>query len=335
MQHGADARTFLERSDHRRLLFRAQDVCHLRISYGTYCTPIIRACQHIFLWYIKYMSEDQVQPPNKDAKPAKDSSEAPNSSPITPVPDGEIKPPEYPAGTQTDKAKRKRKPLSCFELCTVILGGIGILVAATGVAIVWQDVIANRSLVEVKKQYPELQKSADAAYAEVRPWIRISLALGTSGLVKNPDRQIINVVPTISNIGQSTATDITVRVEDRIPNMNVPGSSPDSIFGVVENLKTWCNAIKPDIGGLVTDFPKEPRTLPNWSVNILNQDIQKNAFVEPNGVQGYSIFLYGCTLYRSGSDTPWHHSGIVYELGRRDSRGVFAMLHLGESYGVN
>jgi hypothetical protein len=46
----------------------------------------------------------------------------------------------------------------------VVLSGVGILVAAgTGLAIVWQDIIANASLVELQKQFPELQKSAAAA----------------------------------------------------------------------------------------------------------------------------------------------------------------------------
>ena len=32
-------------------LFDAQDVCHIRSPYGNYCTPIIMACQRVFLWY--------------------------------------------------------------------------------------------------------------------------------------------------------------------------------------------------------------------------------------------------------------------------------------------
>jgi hypothetical protein len=64
----------------------------------------------------------------------------------------------------TDKNRRERKPLSCFEIWTIVLGSIGILVAAgTGAAIFWQAKISAWTLEEIKKGSSDTHDLADAA----------------------------------------------------------------------------------------------------------------------------------------------------------------------------
>jgi hypothetical protein len=110
------------------------------------------------------MSEDRIQPPNEQVGPANNAGQPPEKPPLGSVTENKIDPTKITNNPRTDQKKRKHKPLSCFEIWMVVLSVFGILVAAaTGVAIVWQDIIANAALVELQKQFPELQKSAAAA----------------------------------------------------------------------------------------------------------------------------------------------------------------------------
>ena len=107
------------------------------------------------------MSKDSARVPDKNQKPPEETGNAKGEPPseVRPVSVGKEQPlinlPHPPARTKERKRKRR------FEIWTLI----GILVAAgTGGAIVWQDVIANRTLRELQRQYPKLAESADAAY---------------------------------------------------------------------------------------------------------------------------------------------------------------------------
>lgn len=65
---------------------------------------------------------------------------------------------------KNEKTIKYKKPLARFERLTVKLGTVGIIVTAiTGGAIVWQDMVATRTLREMQRQYPKLEESADAA----------------------------------------------------------------------------------------------------------------------------------------------------------------------------
>lgn len=98
------------------------------------------------------MSEDQVNA-EKVSEKAADGNECPQKNPpITVVDIGKEQPKENAGPADTHEKKRKRKPLSCFEIWTVILAAVGILVAgATGIAIYKQDQISSRTLDEMKK----------------------------------------------------------------------------------------------------------------------------------------------------------------------------------------
>lgn len=110
------------------------------------------------------MSEDNIQPPDKSKETADKNQQPINEPPVIPLNVGKVEPKRDPNTPGANHKKRKRKPLSCAEIWAVALGIVAILVAAgTGVAIIRQDVIANRTLSEIQKQYPKLAESADAA----------------------------------------------------------------------------------------------------------------------------------------------------------------------------
>ena len=110
------------------------------------------------------MDEQSIQPINKNTETGSNAQKPEDKPPVTPVEVSKVDPPENTHTSNTEIKKRKRKPLTCFEVWTIVLGSIGILVAGgTGIAIYWQDKIASRTLIEIQKQYPELKKSADAA----------------------------------------------------------------------------------------------------------------------------------------------------------------------------
>jgi len=112
----------------------------------------------------KRMSEDQIQSPKENTHSGADAEKPADKPPIAPMNVREPDPQKHTETPKADKKKRKRKPLSCFEIWTIALGSLGILVAAgTGAAIIWQDRIASRTLIEIQKQYPKLVESADAA----------------------------------------------------------------------------------------------------------------------------------------------------------------------------
>jgi len=77
---------------------------------------------------------------------------------------GNVDTKENAHASETNKNKRKRKPLSCFEIWTIGLAGIGILVAAgTGLAIFWQARISAWTLGEIKKGGTDTHDLAVAA----------------------------------------------------------------------------------------------------------------------------------------------------------------------------
>jgi hypothetical protein len=112
------------------------------------------------------MDEKPIKPIPEDKRPNGDTGKpADTDKPaVIPVPVGKIDAKRDSPDAHTEHKKRKSEPLSRMEIWTIGLAIAGIAVAAgTGIAIVWQDVLASRTVVELQKQLPELQKSANAA----------------------------------------------------------------------------------------------------------------------------------------------------------------------------
>jgi hypothetical protein len=148
------------------------------------------------------MDEDPIQPINVTGEASGDTQKPKDKPPATSVNIGNVDPLQDASTPYTDTKKRKRKPLTCFEVWTVVLASIGILVAAgTGAAIIWQDIIASTTLGELQKQYPQLEETADGAKraadaaeksfrADERPYITISSIDPKTGPLKDGENSL-------------------------------------------------------------------------------------------------------------------------------------------------
>lgn len=198
------------------------------ISYGHYCTPINMPCQQGFLWYSnKLMEEDHVKPEQVSGQSdqnAKDANAGP--PPVAPVDVSKEKTPSDTSNPAQNKAKRKRKPLSCFEIWTVSIAVAAIVVAGlTGLAIYWQDKIAAKTLGEIQRQYPELQKSATAAMNAAGAaqsqvdLMRQQLGASSAAVLRfeiplaDSEPNLENFGVTFRNVGHANATDIYASID--------------------------------------------------------------------------------------------------------------------------
>jgi hypothetical protein len=117
------------------------------------------------------MAEEHIQLINENKHPNGDTQKPDDTLPVAPVNVGKVDSKENIHTSETDKKKRKCKPLSCIEIWTIVLGFTGIFVAAgTGAAIYWQARIGAHTLTEIKKGSTDThdlavaaQKQADAA----------------------------------------------------------------------------------------------------------------------------------------------------------------------------
>jgi len=102
------------------------------------------------------MDEQPIKPPEKGSQADNNKEKAPQGVPLA-SPEAEKVNPEIDTkrstpNAQTNTNKRKRKPMSCFEIATTILGSVGIIVAGlTGWAIYKQDRISAGTLEEMKR----------------------------------------------------------------------------------------------------------------------------------------------------------------------------------------
>jgi hypothetical protein len=110
------------------------------------------------------MDEEHIQPIKENANTGGDTQKPESKPPVASVNVSKIDPPQNTQTSDTDIKRRKRKPLSCFEIWTIALASLGILVAAgTGGAIFWQARISARTLVEIKKGGTDTHDLAVAA----------------------------------------------------------------------------------------------------------------------------------------------------------------------------
>jgi hypothetical protein len=153
------------------------------------------------------MNEDPIQPTDENANTSGDSQKPESKPPVAPVDISKINSPENSQTSDTQTKKRKRKPLTCFEIWTVIFASLGILVAAgTGAAIVWQDLIGARTLAEIKRgARPWVGMSGEVSWARTSengfPTFTVSYklknfgsfpALHTVAWIQSPERDVNN-----------------------------------------------------------------------------------------------------------------------------------------------
>lgn len=147
-------------------------------------------------WYIKYVNEDLIQPDN-ESRGAKDKPQpSENGSPTISTYTGEKDSEEYAPTSYTHQKRRKRKPLTCFEICMIVLSALGILVAAgTGIAIVWQDVIARYAIE-----------------AQTRPWVTIDSMTPDEPTVSGTS-VYFKIGYTLKNYGNSPALNVSAEFD--------------------------------------------------------------------------------------------------------------------------
>lgn len=181
------------------------------------------------------MEEEKIQSPKESEKPPSDAKESESTAPVAPVNVSKVCPPRDTNNAETNTKKRKRKPLSCFEIWTIGLAIIGILITAgTGGAIIWQDIIASRTLVELQRQYPQLDKSAtaaktaaDAAVESLNMVQRAYISLGDIGgsrnaVSSNPKTISLTMMFPWENAGYTPTREMKTHVSKSFYNHGLP-----------------------------------------------------------------------------------------------------------------
>jgi hypothetical protein len=220
------------------------------------------------------MAEDQSKPPQENSA-SEDNLEK-----------NVDKPPLAAANTGQIEKKRNRKPLSCFERWTVILGCLGILVAAgTGIAIVYQAKIgAHANKIALR-----------AMESQTRPWI------GIGGEYYKPyPIATFNLV--IRNYGQSPAV-LAGEPIGEVRQSNKP------------ELRYWRAFFKEDICGRYERFPMGRRTeLPRIRIPVFQgKDITRPISKYLDGPQNGTIAdLWVCVPYGGSDGIPKYQISVMY-----------------------
>jgi hypothetical protein len=152
------------------------------------------------------MDEQTIQPIKENAEAGGDAKKPISTPPVASVDIGKENPTENTHTSNTEIKKRKRKPLTCFEVWTIILASFGILVAAgTGGAIVWQDHIGARTLAEIKRG--------------ARPWVGISGEVSWARTSEN-GFPTFTVSYKLKNFGAFPALNAVTWIEAPVKNAN-------------------------------------------------------------------------------------------------------------------
>jgi hypothetical protein len=288
------------------------------------------------------MDEEHIEPVNENKSVSGETQKPDEKPPVAPADVSELGAKESPRTSHPDWNNGKRKPLSRFEIWTIVLGSLGILVAAaTGIAIYRQAKIGSDTLIEIRKQYPEMQKSSNAAktaadIAELseRPWIKIVdvktrgnnpvvPALSFTGFGHGPfpkGNQQVNfqIDVSLKNVGHSVA-DLAVDHELFLPlwdmYFNMIMAEEEKFCGQSWHAKSESPA-KAEL------FPDESFDWYGASGAFPAQD-HINHFDKGNPA-GYVIPTeVVCVNYRlSGSDKVYQ-TRALYEVFRRDNRTRF------------
>ncbi|MGH9710211.1 MAG: hypothetical protein ACRD37_06670 [Candidatus Acidiferrales bacterium] len=120
------------------------------------------------------MDKDDIKPQDKNQDADGNDKQSKNAPPVT-ADVGKEDSKEQADTTDTNKKKRKLIPLTRFEIWTIILGSIAILVAAaTGLAIYWKDKIASNTLSGLQEQ---THTAAQELELSERPWVESNVVI--------------------------------------------------------------------------------------------------------------------------------------------------------------
>jgi hypothetical protein len=175
----------------------------------------------------------------------------------------------------------------------------------------------GETLRQMKEQAGSARLTAENALAIQRPWLRMSLRLARPlTIIKNG--YDLSMIPTMNNIGTGVATQVSSRIEFRIPaipqhpEINASAPHPNT-FEVAWMVRDWCKKVKPSAMDLRTYFPADRKDEPQWDLNILDDDMKKSRFVFHDEAR-FEVLVYACVLYKFEPFPEWHHTAIVYQL---------------------
>jgi hypothetical protein len=194
--------------------------------------------------------------------------------------------------------------------------GVNVLTLFAVIAYAW---INYHMLYEMEKATKAAQQSANTAISQLeitdRPWVKVvpkkwsSITFGDKGDMR------FSAILTLSNIGKSVATDVTVNHGAFVP-------APNAVFDEPQKRQaTLCK--EPPQGALrVTLFPTDTTDL-GIADSISKRDMEANTVPPPPGLtrpkppgKRVSPFLYGCIDYKSGNGIKHHQTGFVYNIVR-------------------
>lgn len=222
----------------------------------------------------------------------------------------------------SDEENRKKKRNNRHETITfwVQIATLVVFVTYAGFTIlIWR---ANKKAAEAAKQ------SADAAIAAQRPWLKLELRMAEP-LTMIPSGYDFAVIPSVTNIGNSVAKDVSFRFDHRVSGM----SPNDNLFKLAATYRDWCEDLKPNVAGLDTYFPHEAGESPGAHVNVLMDEMQKYR-LPPKNEPRFILLLFGCLAYRFDGSPSLHHTAVVYELTARQNNLPY-MLKTNTTYSIS
>lgn len=181
---------------------------------------------------------------------------------------------------------------------------------------------------ETRKSAGAAKQSAEAAIAAQRPWLKLELRMAQP-LTIIPAGYDFAVIPSVTNIGNSVAKNVSLRFDHRVSGM----SPNDDLFKVAATYRDWCENLKPNVAGLDTYFPHETGESPGAHVNVLMDEMQKYR-LPPKNEPRFILLFFGCLAYKFDGSPSLHHTAVVYELSARQNNLPY-LLKINTPYAMN
>lgn len=289
-------------------------------------------------WYDNQpMTRKKNQPPKEGHGLLGYGQRSPDETPVEPADSGKMNAERDADGTRHNKREGRRKPLSHAEIWAVVLGILGILVAgATGLAVYWQAKIASGTLAEIRKQYPQLAKSTNAAAAAAgaaklsagiaasqlqlseRPWIYAQVGVRGPLTYTRTNGARLRLTLHLDNVGKSPALETTIVpipfvawvVRDPTRDLNRACKRAD---GVITHF--------PGLGTAV--FPGSPIDTPipvGFGKDLLARGSAGVKGIPTGTVAGMGVAI--CIAYRSQFNaSAIYHTTYIMDLFRKEASG--------------
>jgi|SRR5581483_3515314 len=263
-------------------------------------------------------SESDKENPNSPGSEWDTNQHPSSSQPQIPSPirESELEP------TITEHKKCCHKKRDWLDYGIGILQLVGLIILCVYAAFTVGIFCANKKAADAAKQ------SADAAIAAQRPWLKLELRMAQP-LRIIPNGYDFAAIPSVTNVGNSVAKDVSFRFDHRVSGM----SPDDNLFKLAATYRDWCENLKPNVAGLDTYFPHEGEDSPGAHVNVLMDEMQKYR-LPPKNEPRFIVLFFGCLAYTFDGSPSLHHTAVVYELMARQNNLPY-MLKINTTYTMN